>query len=139
MKGATVHKQIYVNLPVKDLQKSISFFKALGYTFDPQLSNEQGACMILGENLYTILLAELFFKTFTAKPISDATKHTEVLICVSCDSRAAIDNLVSKARAAGAAMPNEPQDHGFMYGHGFHDLDGHVWELIYQEPQATAR
>jgi uncharacterized protein len=132
-----MHKQIYVNLPVKDLSKSMDFFKSLGYGFYPAFSNEQGAGMILGENLYAMLLPETFFQTFTPKPVSDATKQTEVLVCVSCESRAQVDVLVAKARAAGAAAPKAHQDHGFMYAHGFHDLDGHVWELVYLEPKAA--
>ncbi|MES2933878.1 MAG: VOC family protein [Pseudomonadota bacterium] len=130
-----MHKQIFINLPVKDLPKSMAFFKSLGYSFNPQFTNEQGACMILGENLYTMLLTEPMFQSFTPKPISDATRQTEVLVCVSCDSRADVDALVAKASAAGATTPREPQDYGFMYAHGFHDLDGHVWELAYMAPQ----
>jgi predicted lactoylglutathione lyase len=130
-----MHKQIFVNLPVKDLAKSMAFFKSLGYGFDMQFTNDQAACMVLGENLYTMLLSESMFQGFTPKPVSDATRQTEVLVCVSCDSRAQVDDLVAKARAAGATTPKEPQDHGFMYYHGFHDLDGHGWELMYMAPQ----
>lgn len=133
-----MHKQLFVNLPVKDLAKSIGFFKELGYSFNMQFTNDQGACMILGENLYVMLLLESFFQTFTSKPVSDATKQTEVLVCVSCESRAQVDKLVAKARTLGATTPKEPQDHGFMYGHGFHDLDGHVWELVYMESQTAS-
>jgi predicted lactoylglutathione lyase len=131
-------KQIYVNLPVKDLQRSLSFFTSLGFTFDPKFTDANATCMIVGENIFVMLLVESFFKTFTAKPISDATKTTEVLVCISCESRADVDELVRKARAAGAAVPRQPQDHGFMYGHGFEDLDGHIWELIYMEPAAAS-
>ncbi|AMP00017.1 glyoxalase-like domain protein [Collimonas arenae] len=132
-----MHKQIFVNLPVKNLPKSMSFFKELGYSFDVKFTNEQAACMILGENLHVMLLTENFFQGFTSKPISDATKQSEVLVCVSCDSRAQVDNLVAKASAGGATTPRPSQDHGFMYGHGFHDLDGHIWEFVYMEPQST--
>ena len=126
-----MHKQIYVNLPVKDLARSIAFFKALDFNFNPQFSNEQGACMVIGENIHAMLLAEAFYKTFTAKPLCDAMRSTEVLVCLSCESRAEVDALVSKALAAGGASPRAPQDHGFMYGHGFEDLDGHLWELVH--------
>ena len=126
-----MHKQIYVNLPVTDLSRSIAFFKALDFGFDPQFTNEQGACMVIGDNIYAMLLPEAFFKTFTTKPVCDATRSTEVLVCLSCESRAEVDALVKKALAAGAASPRTPQDHGFMYGHGFEDLDGHIWELVY--------
>jgi len=95
--------------------------------------------MIVGENIFVMLLVEKYFKTFTKKPLCDATTSTEVLVCLSCDSRAHVDELVSKARAAGGTTPNEPQDHGFMYGHGYQDLDGHLWELVYMEPTAESR
>jgi uncharacterized protein len=126
-----MHKQIFVNLPVKQLPASKAFFEALGYTFNPQFTNDQGACLVLGENLYAMLLAEDFASTFTAKPLVDARAATEVLVCLSCDSREEVDQLVAKARAAGASVPREPQDHGFMYIHGYEDLDGHIWELAW--------
>jgi uncharacterized protein len=127
-----MNKQIFVNLPVKDLEKSKAFFTALGYTFNPQFSNEQGACMIIAENsIYAMLLTEAFFKTFTDKQIAKAHEVTEVLNCLSCESREEVDTLVAKAVAAGGKAPRAPQDHGFMYGHGFEDLDGHYWELAY--------
>ncbi|MEF7616880.1 VOC family protein [Aquincola sp. MAHUQ-54] len=125
-----MHKQIYVNLPIKDMQRSRRFFEQMGYSFNPQFTNDQGACLVLGENLYAMLLVEDFFKGFTSKPIADATRTSEVLICVSCDTREEVDALVAKAVAAGGTAPRAPQDHGFMYGHGFEDLDGHIWELV---------
>jgi uncharacterized protein len=126
--------QIYVNLPVKDLTRSNSFFESLGFQLNPKFSNDQASCVILGENIFAMLLVESFFKTFTNKSICDATKSTEVLVCLSCESRARVDELVQKAIAAGGLTPRSPQDQGFMYGHGFEDLDGHIWELIYMEP-----
>jgi uncharacterized protein len=126
--------QIYVNLPVKDLKRSNSFFESLGFQLNPKFSNDQASCVILGENIFAMLLVESFFKTFTNKSICDATKSTEVLVCLSCESRARVDELVQKAIAAGGLTPRSPQDRGFMYGHGFEDLDGHIWELIYMEP-----
>jgi hypothetical protein len=126
-----MHKQIFVNLPCKDLPRSKAFFGALGYSFDPQFSNDQGASLILGENLHAMLLAEDFARTFTAKPLVDAKAATEGWVCLSCDSREEVDALVAKARAAGGRVPGEPQDYGFMYGHGFEDLDGHHWELVH--------
>jgi len=128
-----MHKQIYVNLPVKDLARSRAFFSSLGFEFNPQFSNDQGACMIVGENIFAMLLAEPFFQGFTNKPIANARETTEVLTCLSCESREEVDALVSKALAAGGRAPNPKQDHGFMYGHGFEDLDGHVWELSYMD------
>ncbi len=131
------HQQIFVNLPIKNMERSQAFFKSLGYSFNPQFTNDQGASLVLGENLFAMLLVEPFFQTFTKKKIADATQSVEVLVCLSCSSRAEVDELVQKALAAGGKTPNAPQDHGFMYAHGFEDLDGHVWELVYMEPGAA--
>lgn len=130
-------RKIFVNLPIKDMERSQAFFRALGFSFNPQFTNEQGACMVISEDIYAMLLVEPFFQTFTKKPISDAKKTTEVLVCLSCESREEVDGLVRKALAAGGTAPNAPQDHGFMYGHGFEDLDGHVWELTWMDPAAA--
>ena len=129
--------QIFVNLPIKNMERSQAFFKALGYSFNPQFTNEQGACMVVSETIYVMLLVEPFFQTFTGKQIADAKKTTEVLVCLSCESRAAVDDIVRKAKAAGGTVPRQPQDHGFMYAHGFDDLDGHVWELVWMDPNAA--
>jgi predicted lactoylglutathione lyase len=126
--------QIYVNLPVKDLERSNNFFRNLGFQLEPKFSNDQASCVVLGENMFAMLLVESFFKTFTNKPICDATKSTEVLVCLSCESRARVDELVKQATAAGGRAPRKTQDQGFMYGHGFEDLDGHIWELVYMQP-----
>jgi predicted lactoylglutathione lyase len=131
-------RQIFVNLPIKNMERSQAFFRALGFGFNPQFTNEQGACMVINDGAsYAMLLVEPFFQTFTKKPISDAKKSTEVLVCLSCESRDEVDSLVKKALAAGGSAPNAPQDHGFMYGHGFEDLDGHVWELMWMDPNAA--
>lgn len=131
-----MNKQIFVNLPVKDLNKSKAFFAALGYTFNPQFSNDDGACMIISEDsIYAMLLTESFFKSFTSKPIAQAHEVTEAITCLSCESRQEVDDLVAKALAAGGKVPRAPQDHGFMYGHGFEDLDGHLWELAFMSGQ----
>jgi len=126
-----MHSQIFVNLPVKDLPRAVRFYTALGYTFNPQFTDENATCMIVGENLFVMLLVEKFFKSFTSKDIVDTSKATEVLTCVSCQSKQEVDELVAKARAAGGKVPREPQDHGFMYSHGYEDLDGHTWELVH--------
>jgi predicted lactoylglutathione lyase len=125
-----MHKQIFVNLAIGDMQKSQAFFKRLGFTFNPQFTNDQGACMVISDDIYAMLLTKDFFQGFTGKPLVDATQATEVLICLSCESRAEVDDLVARAVAAGGTAPRAPQDHGFMYGHGFEDLDGHIWELV---------
>jgi predicted lactoylglutathione lyase len=126
-----MHKRIFVNLPIADMAKSQAFFKALGYSFNPDFTNENGAALVLGDNLFAMLLVHDFFQTFTGKPLADANKSTEVIVCLSCDSREQVDSLVAKAVAAGGKTPRQPVDHGFMYGHGFEDLDGHIWELVY--------
>jgi uncharacterized protein len=131
-------RQIYVNLPVKNLERAKAFFGSLGFGFNPQFTNESGACMVIADNIYAMLLTESFFQTFTKKPVADASRSTEVLVCLSCESRAEVDELVRKALDAGGKAPNAPQDHGFMYGHGFEDMDGHVWELVYMDPNAAA-
>jgi predicted lactoylglutathione lyase len=129
--------RIYVNLPVKDLDRSVAFFTKLGYTFNPQFTNENATCMIVDENIFVMLLVEKFFKTFTPNAICDATKSTEVIVCLSAESREKIDETVRTAVAAGGRIYKEAQDHGFMYGHGFQDPDGHIWELVYMQPGAT--
>jgi predicted lactoylglutathione lyase len=126
--------QIFVNLAVKDLPKSKAFFSALGYSFNPQFTNDDAACMVISDTIYTMLLTDPFFKGFTNKELVDAKKSTEVLVCLSAESRAAVDDIVRKAVAAGGRIYNEPQDHGFMYCHGFEDLDGHQWEFAFMEP-----
>lgn len=125
-----MHQQIYVNLPIRDMARSRAFFASLGYTFNPQFSNEQGACLVLGDNLFVMLLVEPFFQGFTPKAVADAAKTTEVLVCVSCASREEVDALVAKAVAGGGRTYSEPKDHGFMYQHAYEDLDGHLWELV---------
>ncbi|QHE84414.1 VOC family protein [Hydrogenophaga sp. BPS33] len=130
-------KQIFVNLPIQDMARSQAFFKSLGLSFNPQFTNEQGACLELGENFFAMLLVEPFFQGFTKLPISDAKKATEVLIALSVDSRDEVDQVVAKAVAAGGTTPNAPQDHGFMYQHGFADLDGHQWEVCWMDMSAA--
>ncbi|MFM0526843.1 glyoxalase/bleomycin resistance/extradiol dioxygenase family protein [Paraburkholderia strydomiana] len=133
-----MHKQIFVNLAVDKLDRSKAFFSALGFNFDPRFTNDQAACLILGENLYAMLLVKDLFKSFTRKSLCDPKESTEALVGLSCDSRGEVDALVAKALAAGGTAPRAPQDYGFMYGHGFEDIDGHIWELIYMDPNATA-
>jgi len=126
-------KQIFINLPVKDLEKSITFFKKLGFKFNPQFTDDKAACMIIGENIYSMLLLEKFFKSFTKKKIADVKKTTEVLIAIDVKSRKDVDRMIKKAVAAGGSLYNKPQDHGWMYGHSFADLDGHQWEVLYMD------
>ncbi|WP_343237272.1 VOC family protein [Xanthomonas sp.] len=124
-------KQIFVNLPVESLPRSVEFFTALGFTFNPTYTDENATCMILGENLFAMLLVKPFFKTFIPGEICDAFACTESITALALDSREEVDTLVAAARAAGAQIIAEPKDYGFMYQHGFRDLDGHLWELFH--------
>ncbi|HET9644693.1 MAG TPA: VOC family protein [Burkholderiaceae bacterium] len=127
-------RQIFVNLPVKNLERSKAFFSALGYSFNPKFTDEKAACMIIGENIHAMLLSEPFFQTFISKRIADATQTTEVLIALNCDSRAEVEDMVAKAVQAGGRPAREAKDHGFMYEHAFEDLDGHIWEVFWMDP-----
>jgi uncharacterized protein len=129
-------RQIYVNLAVRDLERSKRFFSSLGFGFEPKFTDRNAACMVVSDNIFVMFLSEPFFGTFTSKALCDATKSTEVLVCLTCGSRPEVDDLVAKAVAAGGKTPRAPQDHGFMYGHAFEDPDGHIWELVYMEPGA---
>ena len=128
--------KIFVNLPVKDLNKSIEFFTKLGFSFNQQFTNENATCMVIGDDIYVMLLVEKFFKTFTKKEIADTSQTTEVIVCLSAESRAQVDELVDKAYAAGATESNFTTDQGFMYGRSFQDVDGHLWEVMYMDPSA---
>ena len=125
--------KIFVNLPVKDLDRSVDFFSKLGYTFNSQYTDENATCMIVTEDIFVMLLIEKFFKTFIPNEIADTTKNTESIICLSAESRQAVDEMVKKAIEAGATIYKEPQDHGFMYGHSYRDLDGHLWEIMWMD------
>jgi predicted lactoylglutathione lyase len=129
-------KQIFVNLPVKDLKKTMEFFGRLGFEFNPKFTDDNAACMIVGENIFAMLLVEKFFKTFIRKEIADARHSTEVLVAVSLDSRADVDRMVDEAVRAGGNEPREAQDHGWMYQRCFEDPDGHIWEIFYADESA---
>ena len=130
-------RQIFVNLPIQDMARSQAFFKALGLSFNQRFTNEHGACLEIGENFYAMLLVQPFFQGFTQKHISDAHQSTEVILALSVDSRAEVEDVIAKAVAAGATTPNAPQDHGFMFQHGFADLDGHQWEVFWMDEAAA--
>jgi len=132
----TTVKQIFVNLPVKDLNKSIEFFTKLGFTFNPQFTDENATCMIIGENIFAMLLVEKYFSTFTNKEIPDARKFTEVIQALAVDSRQEVDDIIAKAEAAGGKQYKEPIDYGWMYNRNFEDLDGHQWEFFYMDANA---
>ncbi|MEQ7799366.1 VOC family protein [Pedobacter sp. ASV1-7] len=129
--------QIFVNLPIKDLKRSVEFFTKLGYTFNPKFTDEKATCMIVSDTIYIMLLILPFFQTFTKKEIVDAHKSIECTICLSADTKNAVDEMVSKAEAAGANIPNPASDYGFMYQHSFEDLDGHHWEFVWMDPNGA--
>jgi uncharacterized protein len=129
-------RQIFVNLPVADLKKSVDFFTLLGFELDPKFTNDQGACMIINADAYVMLLAAPFFETFTKKQLCDTSLQTEAICALSSPSRAGVNELVEKALAAGGKRALDPQDHGFMYGWSFYDLDGHHWEVLWMDPAA---
>lgn len=129
--------KIFVNLPVKDLKKSMDFFSKVGFEFNAQFTDEKAACMVVGDNIFVMLLVEDFFKNFTKKEISDATKSTEVIVALSVESKEKVDEIVNKALAAGGKSSNEPIDQGFMYLWSFQDIDGHLWEFIYMDESAA--
>jgi|SRR5437867_4461546 len=128
--------KIFVNLPVKDLNKSKEFFARLGFSFNEQFTDDKAACLVIGENIFAMLLREEFFKTFTKKEIADAKKTTEALIAIDAESRQQVDDMVKKAAEAGGSIYRDAEDHGWMYGHGFADLDGHQWEVLYMDEAA---
>jgi len=131
--------KIFVNLPVKDLNKTIEFFTKLGFTFNPQFTDENATCMIVGEDIFVMLLVEKFFKTFTKKEICDTAKNTEVIVALSAESREKVDQMINKAIEAGGKESRAPQDHGWMYGRSFQDNDGHLWEIIYMDESAIKK
>jgi uncharacterized protein len=130
-------RKIFVNLAVRDLKKSMQFFSTLGLEFNPKFTDDNAACMIVSDEAFVMLLTEPFFKTFTRREPCDTTRHTEVLVALSCGSREEVDQLVKKAVAAGGTHAMEPQDHGFMYGWSFYDPDGHHWEVFWMDPKAA--
>ncbi|WP_426114793.1 VOC family protein [Massilia sp. PWRC2] len=130
-------KQIILNLPVKDLDKSKAFFSALGFTFDDRFSGENAAFMHIVEGtIQAMLTTESFFQSLIDKPLADAKQANELVICLSCESREEVDSLIAKAVAAGGRTPHPPEDHGFMYDQGFEDIDGHLWNLVWTAPEA---
>jgi predicted lactoylglutathione lyase len=136
MSNATARK-LFVNIAVRDLKKSMDFFSALGFAFNPKFTDEQAACMIVNDDAYFMLLSEPFFRGFTKREPCDTTRNTEALMALSCSTRAEVDEIVNKALAAGGTNAMPPQDHGFMYGWSFYDLDGHHWEVLWMDPSAV--
>jgi len=130
-------RKLFVNLAVRDLERSKEFFTKLGFGFDPQFTDDKAACMILGEEAFVMLLTEPFFRTFTKRDLCDTSEQTEGLFALSCESRAEVDQMVKNAIDAGGKHAMDPQDHGFMYGWSFYDPDGHHWEVLWMDPDAN--
>ena len=131
--------KLFVNLPVKDLNKTVEFFTKLGFTFNPQFTDENATCMIVGKDIFVMLLVEKFFKTFTKKEISDTTKNTEAIVALSAQSREEVDQMMDKVLGAGGREARDPQDHGWMYGRSFEDINGHLWEIFYMDESAMKK
>jgi Predicted lactoylglutathione lyase len=131
---ALTSKQIYVNLHVKDVKRSMAFFTGLGFEFDLRFTDEkQAACLVIGENIYVMLLQEEYLKTFTKREVVDTEKYAQLTIALAADSREKVDEIVNKAVSLGGKLYTDPMDHGFMYQWGFQDPDGHVWEIGYMD------
>ncbi|OEJ31912.1 VOC family protein [Streptomyces subrutilus] len=129
-------QMIFVNLPVKDLDAARAFWEKLGYSFNPRFSDETAASLVISDTIFAMLLTEEKFRGFATKPVADASKTTEVMVALSAESRAKVDEVVDAALAAGATEPRPPMDLGFMYGRAFEDLDHHVWEYVWMDPAA---
>lgn len=130
--------QIFVNMPVRDLEASKAFFAKLGFSFHPKFTDAKAACMVLSEQGYVMLLERGFFSTFTKRELADASRATEMLVALSCESRAEVDALADKALSSGGREAMPPQDHGFMYYRTFYDLDDHHWEVLWMDPAAAS-
>jgi predicted lactoylglutathione lyase len=127
-------RKLFVNVPVSDLQRSIDFFEALGFTFNAQFTDATAAAMLVGEDAYFMLLTREKFASFSKRPLGDPSKTTTALYALGVESRIAVDEMVSQAVAQGGSHALEPQDHGFMYGWSFYDPDGHHWEVFWMDP-----
>ncbi|MGH3329856.1 MAG: VOC family protein [Nocardioidaceae bacterium] len=129
-------RMMFVNLAVEDLQRSVDFFTGLGFKFNPQFTDENATCMVIGDEGYVMLLVKDYFATFTKKDICDTSSQVETLIGLSAESREEVDTMADKALASGGQPANEAQDHGFMYSRSFLDPDGHTWEILWMDPSA---
>ncbi|MCJ1677434.1 VOC family protein [Streptomyces sp. APSN-46.1] len=128
---------IFVNLPVKDLDATKAFWGKLGYSFNPQFSDDRTGCLVISDTIFAMLMTEDRFKDFATKDVADATKTTEVMLALSAESKEKVDEVVGAALAAGGTEPRPAQDLGFMYGRAFEDLEGHVWEYVWMDPAAV--
>jgi predicted lactoylglutathione lyase len=129
--------KIFVNLPVKDLNRSKDFFTSIGFTINPQFTDDTAACVVISEDIYAMILTHAKFKEFTKKQIADATQTTEVLTCLTTDSKDKVNEMVDKAIAAGGTEARDPMDYGFMFARSFNDPDGHIWEVMWMDMNAA--
>ncbi|MGX9135144.1 VOC family protein [Rummeliibacillus sp. JY-2-4R] len=129
-------ENIFINLSVKDLNRSTSFFKELGFEFNPQFSDETAACMIVSNHIFVMLMIEERFKGFTKREVVDTSSTSEAIFCLSAKNREQVDEMVNKALASGGSNYSDPQDHEFMYVWGYRDIDGHIWEIAYMDESA---
>ncbi|MCD9021973.1 VOC family protein [Cohnella silvisoli] len=129
----------YLNLPVKDLNRTKEFFSSIGFEFNPQFSDDKSACMVINDNTFVMLLTESYFQTFINKPVADVASAATGIIALSADSREHVDELADKALSAGGKQSKEPADHGFMYVRSFEDLNGHLWEIAYMDMSAFSQ
>lgn len=125
--------KIFVNLPVKDLDRSKDFYTKIGFSINPQFTDETAACVVISDDIYAMILTHAKFKEFTPKEIADATKTSEVLTSLSFESKEKVDEVVNKALQAGGTEVRDPMDYGFMFGRSFNDPDGHIWEAIWMD------
>jgi predicted lactoylglutathione lyase len=132
-------RKLFVNLAVADLDRSVDFFKGLGFTFDERFTDETATCMLIGEDAYAMLLVESKFGEFAKKGIADADAATEAILAITADSREEVDDFVEKALASGGSPANDPYDLGWMYGKSFNDPDGHQWEIFWMDPVAAEK
>lgn len=131
--------KVFINLPVKDLGRSVEFFTNLGFSFNPQFSDDKAGCMVVSDSIFVMLLTESYFKTFIDTELSDANVQTEVLIALDADSADEVKKFIGKAESLGGRIYADPKDYGFMYQHSFADLDGHKWELVYMDMNQFAQ
>ena len=139
IESGSMTTSIFVNLPVKNLSRSVDFFTKMGFTFNPQFTDENATCMVIGDTIFVMLLVEKFFKTFISKEICDTTKDAEAIIALSFESREKVDQMMIKAVEAGGIEPRKAQDNGWMYSRNFQDPDGHLWEVFWMDESAMKK
>ena len=130
-------RMMFVNLPVRDLDRSVAFFSALGFEFNAAFTDHNATCMVLSEQAFVMLLVQPYYASFTTKPLADPATTSGAILAVSAASRAEVDTLVDAALAHGATPVQDPQDQGYLYGRSFFDLDGHGWEVMWMDPSAA--